>query len=286
MQAAGGLAGPGDAEPIEETWNDVGEIGEVLAAHRRGQFQHLVHARRSGQVTGHFAGQLGVVDHGRRAAVVVQFEGTAIGPGNAFQDGFHPGFHHVPDIGIVGAHRSLKVDFPGYDVEAFSATEDTHGDHAGFQRRQGAGPDRLQGEYDFGRHHDGIDALFGTGAMGLFAPYLDVEMVHGGHGRTNGISDRAHLEGRQCVESEDSLGRGIFEDFFPHHQVRSTLFARWRPFLCRLEYEFDRAGQVGLHVGQHGSHAQLYGRMHVMAAGVHDAHFLAEIGRPHGRFEG
>ena len=121
--------------------------------------------------------------------------------------------------------------------------------------------------------------------MRLRAVDLDTKMIHRGQGRARGVADLAYRELRPRVEPEDRVGLRICQHALRHHQLRAAFFTRRTPLLGRLKDELHRAGNLVANRGEHGGDSQLHRRVDVVAARMHHARLLAEVGRAYGRLE-
>ncbi len=80
------------------------------------------------------------------------------------------------------------------------------------------------------------------------------------------------------MQADDRLGRiGSVEHTFRDHHDGATVLAGRRPFLGRLEDEFDGPGEPVAIIGEHLCRTHQHGHMRIVAAGMHDRHILAVV---------
>jgi hypothetical protein len=131
---------------------------------------------------------------------------------------------------------------------------------------------------DLGGDRHRIDAAPRLRAVRLLAVHDDAESVRCRHQWPAPIANGTGAQ-RPGVEREDGLRLEIPEELLLEHQRGAALFTLGRPFLGRLEDEDDGAWQLRLQASQHPRRAEERGGVHVVAARVHDADFLAVVGR-------
>ena len=114
--------------------------------------------------------------------------------------------------------------------------------------------------------------------MRALAVHLNGEAVGRGHFAAGAVAEVAHFGLGLDVHAEHGIHLGLVEHAFLHHELGPALHAGQRAFLGGLKDELDGAGQVGFHLAQHLGRAHEHGHVGVVAAGVHHAHGLAQVG--------
>ncbi len=110
--------------------------------------------------------------------------------------------------------------------------------------------------------------------MGLRAYDFGGEVIRAGSRRPFGNGKAARLT-RAHVQHKDGIWPGVFQCAFFYHQGGTAFFFPGWAFFCGLEDKLHAACQLRFMFGQRLGHAQQNGDMRIMAAGMHDADFIA-----------
>ena len=256
---------------------------EVFRGRRLGLQTIVALARHALERGAHLRDQIGRVDHR-----VVQLHHLHVGLGTrAFRDVLGRGGQTLVDVllhaFVVRADGADHRDLFGNDVHAVAAVDRTHGDHGRLQRDVGlAAHNRLNAGDDLRARHDRVNAGPGACAMGLLARHVDPELIDRRHRRARTPCDPTGGIGARHVQTKDGIDLGVLHGPFLDHLLGTPdLFAigleGGRCFFGGLEDELHAAGQLVLHAGQHFRRGHQHGHMGVVAAGVHDVDFLAEV---------
>ena len=248
-------------------------LQQLLATHALQRRQHAAHQRRI--VVGHAVAEVHL-HLGRATAALRDAFGRA--PQPFVQLGAH--------AGVEGADRADHLHVLGHDVVAHAAVDRADGEHRGRERGVDlARHDRLPAEHDLARQHHRVHARPGQCAVRLPPEHVHAEAVGRGHDALLAPGDRADGQ-RHHVQAEDRLHLRVGQRAFLDHQRRAPALADGRAFLCRLEDEHDRPGDLGAVAAEHLGRAHEHRDMVVVAAGVHHADVLAVVGAAHRRAEG
>ncbi len=87
------------------------------------------------------------------------------------------------------------------------------------------------------------------------------------------------------MQAEHGIDPGIVERALLHHQPRAAFLSLGRAFFGGLKEEHDYAGDLFANAGEDFGDAEENGHVRIVAACVHDADFLAVVGRAHLRLE-
>ena len=146
--------------------------------------------------------------------------------------------------------------------------------------RQRSRADGLQRLNELRRGHDRIDGELRTSAVRLLAHDFHFPRVGRRKRRAFRIPDLADRHLGEGVQPEDRGRPRILERALLDHQRRTALLAGRRALLGRLEDELHGARQLGLHRAQHAGDPELHGGVDIVAARVHHADVLPEVGAP------
>ena len=131
--------------------------------------------------------------------------------------------------------------------------------------------DGLQVENDAGGEDDRVDGGVRRGAVAAFALDDDVDGIDVDERQALGVADLAMREARIAVQAEAEIGaREALEQAVREHHAGAGA-----DFLRGLADEDERAAPVLLEARQHPGGADPAGHVHIVAAGVHDADFVA-----------
>ena len=161
---------------------------------------------------------------------------------------------------VERAQRPLQVDFVGDDVRGASGLYASDREHALLVVERDEPRHELRG----GRY--GVFQLRAHGAVPARAAYREAQFVAGGHVFPGAESQRPDLQLRLDVLAHHGTHLVPVERVFGQHQRRTARVA----LLARLEQPEERAAEVGFG-GELLQYPEEYRRVHVVAAGVHDA---------------
>ncbi len=181
-------------------------------------------------------------------------------------------FQLVADARIEPARGAQHAHRFGDHVVGVAAVDMADGDHAAFDRLDGARDDGLECGDDVGGDHDRIDAEMRHRSVSALAGDGDLDVGDRGHDRAVAPGEGAGGHLRPVVHAEHHLHRAALEQAFLHHDL-----AAGQVLLRRLEDHVDGAVEVAC-LGQVFRRAEQHRGVAVMAAGVHHTVVLRGVG--------
>ena len=196
--------------------------------------------------------------------VVGKFSLGAQGRRSVLYDAAHELGHFLVRRIAIGAHRAGEVGGTGDNVARGAAVQLADGNDGRLVGADLARNDGLQGVDDLGRHHDGVVAALGHGAVARGAADINAEPVGIGHARTGLAAYGAGVD-----LTPDMCGVGAVDAV--EHARADHEFGALAVFLTGLEDDADLAVDVVGHMAQDLQRAEHHGNVAVVAAGVHAA---------------
>ena len=272
----GGIHGA-EAEIDERDFLVEGEDADVFAAH------HLLHGNDVRDAEGldegglDVGGEGGVVDlDGGGFVFEDSYGGGLVGgqAGGGCEAGGHlleTGDDGLAGLGGEGAGGEFELDAVGDDVAAGATVDGADGDDGGVLGIFFAADDGLDLRDEEGGEGDGVAAELGCGAVAADAVDDDVDGGGGGHGGAGEDAYFADGEGVDVVEADDVVGaaEALVE------VVGEEGLGAVDGFFGGLADEHEGSMPLRFGGGQGAGGADEDGGVDVVAAGVHDADFLA-----------
>jgi len=249
------------------------EEAEILGAHRRLEFLHVVCTDPVAEQRAYKVGFAGMID-GRRiiaaeGELAAGFERLAGGLG----DLAHAPLDHVQHLQREGAHGTFEFAEVRHHVGGLARPDDRHRDHRRVDRSLVAGHDRLERLHHLARHRHRIDAIVRHRRVRALAADRDLEFIAGGERRSGSQCELPHRHPGPVVHAKDRVHREQLEQAIVDHLARATA-----TLLGRLEDQVDGAVEVAM-TGQVLGGGQQHGRVAIVAAGMHPAAVHAGVSK-------
>ena len=250
---------PGAIEQVGKIFRP--ERGLIQPLHLLAPQQLLPHRRHQGR-------ELGVVVHGGGNAAVVHPGLTAMAFAQGLHGVFDPGRQLGMEFRVQAAHRAQQAHVVGDHVERLATFYFAKADHHGMEGIELAADRLLQATHHPRRNPDGIGGLVGPGAMAALPQHLHLQLTRRGRQAAAAHADRA---GRQAWEDMDPK-----QGFHPlHGAIGPHPGGALRRFLGGLKQQphpgTDLGGIALPERPQQLGHTKAHHRVHVVAAGVHQA---------------